>query len=199
MMESTDFLLSAVVLIESLVALLLIFIMLRQRSDIRLLLKALDDRRSHSDPAARSLIELLADVANASALGGSNIHMLAKRLDRILLSDRGEGRTIKDDFRTMADLGQAGLTRCLEERYPDLTPAEKALCAMLMAGLEPASISKICRYEHEQTFYNRRKDLRKKLGLEHGESLERFLEGLSEELRREDDAFFLKMRRRYRF
>ena len=198
-MESMDNILLAVVLAESLLALLLILMMLRQRADIRLLLRELDDRRSRFDPAARNLIELLADVANASALSGENMHMMAKRLDRILLSDRGEGRTVKEDFQTLADLSQAGLTRRLTGLYPDLTPGETALCAMLLAGLEPACISKICHYEHVQTFYNRRKDLRKKLRLEHGESLEGFLEGLAGELRREDDSLFLKMRRRYRF
>ena len=58
---------------------------------------------------------------------------------------------------------------------PELSRSERSICAMLMIGMEPGAISRICGFEHEQTFYNKRKDIRKKFGLEHVMPLESFL------------------------
>lgn len=68
---------------------------------------------------------------------------------------------------------------------------------MLTIGLEPACISKILRYDHEQTFYNKRKNIRKKLQLDHTESLEGYLNDLVGQLRQAHDATFAQLNRRY--
>lgn len=142
-------------------------------------------------------MDLLVDIANAAAQSGTNDYLLAKRLDRILTSSRGEGRTIKDDFTTIADLSTSGLLTRLQEICPALSPSEIALCGMLTIGLEPACISKILRYDHEQTFYNKRKNIRKKLQLDHTESLEGYLNDLVGQLRQAHDATFAQLNRRY--
>ncbi len=169
----------------------------RQKTDIQELLTLSSAARGRTGPAIRVLVELLVDIANAAAQSGSNEYLLAKRLDRILTSSRGEGRTIKDDFAIIADLSESGLLTRLKEVCPDLTPSEIALCGMLTVGLEPACISKILRYDHEQTFYNKRKNIRKKLQLDHAESLEGYLNDLAGRLLQEHDAAFSQLVRRY--
>ena len=44
-----------------------------------------------------------------------------------------------------------------------------------MLDIEPACISKVFGYDHVQTFYNKRGDIRKKLRLEHDVPLEKYL------------------------
>lgn len=126
-------------------------------------------------PAIRTLVDLLTDIANASAQSGTSEYLLAKRLDRVLTSPRGEGRTIKDAYIQLADLYESGLLTYLERTYPDLTPAEIGLCGLIMLDIEPACISKVFGYDHVQTFYNKRGDIRKKLRLEHDVPLEKYL------------------------
>lgn len=139
----------------------------------------------------------MAEIANASAQSGSNDYLLAKRLDRILSSPRGEGRTIKEEFLVLSDLYSSGLLTWLEEAFPNLSRNEIGLCGMLTVGMEPACISKILGYDHEQTFYNKRADIRKKLNLSHNDSLERHLKGLADLLKKEHDAAMKQFLRRY--
>lgn len=159
----------------------------RQKIEIRELLKQIDTKCKRTVPAVRSLTELLADIANASAQSGDSEYLLAKRLDRILSSPRGEGRSVKDAFIQLADLYSAGLLSHLKQHYADLTPNEIALCGMILLGIEPACISKVFGYDHVQTFYNKRKTIRRKMHLAHGIPLEGFLKDLSARIRHETE------------
>lgn len=82
---------------------------------------------------------------------------------------------LKEAFRILADAYDAGLLTRLALDHPDLTKAEIGLCGMLTLGLEPPCIGKVMGYEHVQTFYNKRKNIRKKLHLPHDQMLESFL------------------------
>lgn len=148
-------------------------------------------------PAIHELVELMTDVANASAQSGSSEYLLAKRLDRILSTPRGEGRTIKDAYIRLANIHEAGLISYLEQRFPELSPNEAGLCGLIMLGIEPACISKVFGYDHVQTFYNKRKDIRKKLQLEHEIPLEKFLQKQIERLREEKEAQLRDLIHRY--
>lgn len=146
--------------------------------------------RDRIEPAVRILVELLSDVVNAAALSGESVHMLAKRLNRILTSSRGEGRTIKDQFMIVSDLYASGLLTWLQMHYPSLTRNELGLCALIILDLDPASIDRIFGYDHGQTFYNKRGEIRKKLQLDRSTSLEGFLKEVSDQLRQERSDFF---------
>ena len=143
------------------------------------------------------LVDLLAEIANASAQSGSSDYLLAKRLDRILSSSRGEGRSIKEAFFMLSDLYDSGLLTWLGKKYPALTRNEIGLCGMLTLDMEPACISKILGYDHEQTFYNKRTEIRKKLQLRHDESLERYLSRLIDRLQEEHDAALAQFTKRH--
>ena len=74
--------------------------------------------------------------------------------------------------------------------YPDIETIKADLSKIdnvIMLDIEPACISKVFGYDHVQTFYNKRKDIRKKLLLEHDIPLEKYLEELIEKLRIEDE------------
>lgn len=148
-------------------------------------------------PAVHCLVELLSDIANASAQSGESEYLLAKRLDRILSSSRGEGRTIKEQFLCLADLHEAGLLTYLEQISPELTRSEIGMCGMIMLGLEPPCISRVLGYDHEQTFYNKRTDIRKKLHLERDESLEGYLSDVVAQLRLRNELHFRHLQKRY--
>ncbi len=122
---------------------------------------------------------------NAAALSGDSVYLLSKRLDRILSSTRGEGRTVRDEFLVLADIYHAGLLTWLQETYPELTRSEVGLCGLILLGLEPACIDRIFGYDHGQTFYNKRADIRRKLHLERSVPLERYLSEAADRLRRE--------------
>ena len=169
----------------------------RQRADLRTLLTLVKAERERIEPAVRDLIELLSDIANAAARGGESLHMLSKRLDRILSTSRGEGRTIKEEFLILSDLYDAGLLTWLRHRYPQLTRNEIGLCGMITLGLDPICIDKVFGYDHEQTFYNRRADIRRKLGLERSVPLERFLNEQAARLRGEHEDSLREIARRY--
>ena len=138
-------------------------------------------------PAIRNLVELLTDIANASARSGGSEYLLAKRLDHILSEPRGEGHAIRDAYIQLADLYEAGLLTYLKRAHPELSPTEIGLCGLIMLDIEPACISKVFGYDHVQTFYNKRKKKKKKLLLEHDIPLEKYLEELIEKLRIEDE------------
>lgn len=148
-------------------------------------------------PAIRELTELMTDIANASARSGNSEYLLARELDRILRESRGEGRSVKEAYLRLADICEAGLLDWLKKEYPQLSANEVNLCGLLMLGIEPACISKVFGYEHEQTFYNKRKDIRKKLKLDHDEPLEVFLKEQIERLRRRKEEQFRKLIRQY--
>lgn len=127
------------------------------------------------DPAVRTLVDLLSDIANAVAISGESQYLLNKRLSNILLSPRGEGRSVRNAFAILANLYDSGLLTQLARECPELNPSELGLCAMLTVGLDPVCISKVLGYDHEHTFYNKRADVRKKLGLAHNIPLEGYL------------------------
>jgi len=168
----------------------------KQRSDLHKLLSLVTADRERTEPAVRNLIDLLSDIANAAARGGDSLHMISKRLDRILSSSRGEGRTIKEQFLILSDLYDSGLITWLKCNYPELTRNEIGLCGMITIGLDPACIDKIFGYDHEQTFYNRRADIRRKLGLDRQIPLERFLTEQAELLREEHEILLRNIRKR---
>ncbi|MBR5101392.1 MAG: hypothetical protein IKX34_08870 [Bacteroidales bacterium] len=169
----------------------------RQKSDIQELLERITHDRDRMIPAIHNLVELLTEIANASALSGNSEYLLAKRLDLILSSPRGEGRAIKDQFMTVADLHESGMLTHLEQQYPELTRSEIGLCGMITLGLEPPCISRILGYDHVQTFYNKRTDLRKKLHLEREDSLEGFLAQTAAQLRMKNELYFRHLKRKY--
>lgn len=169
----------------------------RQTLEIRKLVKALDDCRGQIAPAVRYLIDLLTDIANAAAQSGESGYLLAKRLNRILTSQRGESRSIKDAYILLADFYSAGTLSFLRQNFPDLTPNEISLCGMIALGIEPACIGKVFGYDHIQTFYNKRKTIRKKIGLERGIPLEGFLKELAGTVRSGGEHRFYELTRRY--
>ncbi|MDR2058181.1 MAG: tetratricopeptide repeat protein [Dysgonamonadaceae bacterium] len=63
----------------------------------------------------------------------------------------------------------------LEERYPDLTPKEKRLCAFLKLGLSSKEISAIT-FKEVRSVESARNRLRKKLGISPEDSLTEFLQ-----------------------
>lgn len=159
----------------------------RQKTEIQELLNQITIDRDRFVPAVRSLVELLSDIANASAQSGDSAYLLAKRLDRILSSSKGEGRNIKNQFLVLADLYEYGMLSYLRQIAPNLTPGEIGMCGMIMLGLEPLCISRVLGYDHEQTFYNKRTDIRKKLHLDREDSLEGYLSGLIAQLKLRND------------
>lgn len=148
-------------------------------------------------PAVRDLTELLTDIANASAQSGDSEYLLAKRLDRILSSPRGEGRSVKDAYILIADLYSAGMLSFLKRNYPDLTPNEIGLCGMITLGIGPACISKVLGYDHVQTFYNKRKVIRRKIRMKREVPLEKYLNELVGQIRSEEENRLLELIRKY--
>lgn len=145
--------------------------------------------RARINPAMRELTEFLSDIANASAISGESDYLLAKRLSRILSSPRGEGRSLRDAFLSVADGYESGLMSWLAQQFPELSRTEIGICGLMTVGLDPGCISKILGYEHEQTFYNKRTEIRRKIGLDRNTPLEKFLLEKIDELRdKHDDA-----------
>ena len=169
----------------------------QQKNEIKELLELITSDRDRMIPALQNLVELLTEIANAAAQSGDSEYLLAKRLDYILSSPRGEGRTIKDHFLTIANLHESGLLTVLEQLYPELTRSEIGLCGMITLGLEPPCISRILGYDHVQTFYNKRTEIRKKLHLEREESLEGFLARKAAQLKTQNDLYFRHLKLKY--
>lgn len=169
----------------------------RQRSDIKELLKQIRKDRDRMVPAVHALVELVSEIANAAARSGENEYLLAKRLDLILSSSRGEGKIIKQHFFALADLHEAGVLTYLEQIAPELSRSEIGLCGMIILGLEPPCISRVFGYDHVQTFYNKRTEIRKKLYLEKDASLEGYLNGLVDQLKLRNDLYFRHLENKY--
>ena len=135
--------------------------------------------------AASELLELLVDIVNAAAISGESEYLLAKRLHLILSCKRGEGKSLREVFTRLADFCCSGFITTLVRQHPDLTMHERRICAMVVIGMDPGTICKVCGFEHEQTFYNKRKEIRRKLGLEHNTPLEGYLKDWISQLKRE--------------
>ena len=161
----------------------------RKKKELQDLLLYIKTDRARVDPAVRTLVELLSDIANASAQSGESQYLLTKRLHNILLSPRGEGRSIKDSFLILANIYDSGLLSQLVREYPELSHSELVMCGMITVGLDPVCISKILGYDHEHTFYNKRADVRRKLGLTHNISLEGYLSDRVQTMSRKHDSY----------
>ena len=171
----------------------LLVLLYRQKKEFQALLDFIKADRARIDPATRTLVELLSDIANASAQSGESQYLLAKRLNNILISPRGEGRIIKESFLVLANLYDSGLLSELVRECPELTHSELVLCGMLTVGLDPVCISKILGYDHEHTFYNKRADIRKKLRLSHTVPLEGYLSDRAQSLRKEHETYLREL------
>lgn len=143
--------------------------------------------------ASADLLEFLVEILNAAAISGGSDYLLAKRLDIILTSDRGEGRSIRELMLRLVDMYCSGLITDLAAGNLGLSRSEIAICAMSVIGMEPATICKICKYENEQSFYNRRADIRRKIGLERQASLEGYLLDRAESLKRQRESRIAEM------
>lgn len=141
--------------------------------------------QEHLNKASAELLELLVDIVNATTRGGESEYMLAKRLNHVLSSDRGEGKSLRDAFTRLCDFCCAGFITSLRAKYPELSYNERSICGMMVIGLEPGAICRICGYENEQTFYNKRKEIRRKFDLDRAVQLESFLREWIARLRRE--------------
>lgn len=139
---------------------------------------------------AGELLDFLVEIANAAAISGDSEYLLAKRLNGILSSKRGEGKSLRALFIRLADFCSAGFITMLSRRYPELTAHERCICAMLIIGMDPGTICKVCGFEHEQTFYNKRKEIRRKLSIDHGVPLESYLKDEIRRLKHERDVRF---------
>lgn len=146
----------------------------KERERQRLLTEYLSEQE-RLNAAAGELLDFLVDIVNASASSGNSEYLLAKRLNLILSSNRGEGRSLRDEFTHLADFCYAGFITSLVTDCPDLTQSERSICSMMVLGMEPGTICKICGYESEQTFYNKRKEIRRKFRLDRPVPLEGFL------------------------
>ena len=60
---------------------------------------------------------------------------------------------------------------------------------MIVRGFDPSCISKVFGYDHEQTFYNKRTEIRRKLGIDRSVPLERFLNDEAARLRKEQRRY----------
>jgi len=169
----------------------------RCKNELQDLLRFIKTDRARVDPATRILVDLISDIANAAALSGESQYLLIKRLNGILLSSRGESRSVKDAFLILANLYNSGLLSQLALEHPGLNHNELVLCSMITVGLEPVCISKILGYDHEHTFYNKRAEVRKKLGVAHDIPLERYLFERVEHLRQAHDTFLRELMARY--
>ena len=161
----------------------------RLRADVRELISRILADRNRIEPAVHTLADLLTDVANATARSGDSLHMLSKRLDRILATSRGEGYSVKESYLSLSDICDAGLAADLQRRFPALSRTEAGLCCMIVRGFDPSCISKVFGYDHEQTFYNKRTEIRRKLGIDRSVPLERFLNDEAARLRKEQRRY----------
>lgn len=144
-----------------------------ERKRQRLLIDYLSEQEQ-LNATAHELLSFLVEIVNASARSGESEYLLAKRLNLILTSGKGEGRTLRKMFMRLADFCCSGFITAIGVDCPELTQCERSICAMMVIGLDPATICKICRYENEQTFYNKRKEIRRKFKLERPVLLEAF-------------------------
>jgi len=175
----------------------LCILLYRRKNELQDLLHFIQTDRARVDPATRILVDLISDIANAAALSGDSQYMMVKRLNGILLSPRGESRIIKESFLILANLYAHGLLSQLALEHPGLNHNELVLCGMIMVRLDPVCISKVLGYDHEHTFYNKRADVRKKLGVAHHIPLDRYLDERVEKLRQEHDSFLRELIARY--
>ena len=135
-----------------------------------------------SRQAAGELLKFLVEILNAAARSGESEYLLARRLNLVLTASRGEGRSIRELLGILSEQYCSGLMSALLREFPELTPGETSICGMMVIGMEPAAICKICRYDNEHSFYNRRAEIRRKLGLGRQVQLERYLLERSEKL-----------------
>ena len=86
--------------------------------------------------AAGELLDFLVEIVNAAAISGDSEYLLARRLNIILSSKRGEGKSLREVFMRLADFCSAGFITMLSRQYPDLTQNERSICAMIVIGME---------------------------------------------------------------
>ena len=83
------------------------------------------------------------------------------------------------DIRTIASLYCEGFVEKLQSRYPDLTDEDINLACIILLGFDNNQIRILFNNSHTQSVYNKRRRLRKKLGLDNDIELETFLQTLA--------------------
>ena len=83
------------------------------------------------------------------------------------------------DIRTIASLYCEGFVERLQSRYPDLTDEDINLACIILLGFDNNQIRILFNHSHTQSVYNKRRRLRKKLGLDNDIELETFLQTLA--------------------
>ena len=83
------------------------------------------------------------------------------------------------DIRTIASLYCEGFVERLQSRYHDLTDEDINLACIILLGFDNNQIRILFNHSHTQSVYNKRRRLRKKLGLDNDIELETFLQTLA--------------------
>lgn len=122
---------------------------------------------------AEEMKGILVDLAPKEAAKRSRIRGLVNRMDLLV----SEG--VDDEFKNYFARVHPGLFRILDDRYPDLTPRDRRLCAFLYLGLTTKEIASLT-YREVRSVESARNRLRKKLGVELSDDLTGYLRGLTE-------------------
>lgn len=135
--------------------------------------------------AAEEVLRIARDILDNMAISGDDPQLLARKLSKMIFSKGDEERGLVASAEKLANYCRYGIADHLRESCPALTTDEIRMSCFICMGFPNHSLQYIFGYSNTASLYNQRSRIRHKMGIAEQEiTLERYLEGMVEELRK---------------
>lgn len=137
----------------------------RYRKSITLYLAELSRIESRNLLYLNNLVDLIRETMETAAVSGENPMLLVKRLKKNFSVQHSNVESLIRTLPALADVTCSGLITCLRARFPMLTENDIMFISMSALKFDQNCIDYAFGYGNVRTYYNKRHEIRKKMGI----------------------------------
>lgn len=154
----------------------------RYRRSITLYLAELSRIESRNLLYLNNLVDLVRETMATAAISGENPVLLVKRLKKNFSVQHSNVESLIRTLPALADVTCSGLITCLRARFPMLTENDIMFVSMSALKFDQNCIDYAFGYCNVRTYYNKRHEIRKKMGIPDNILFEDYIASVIDEL-----------------
>ena len=155
----------------------------RQRRETARALEVIRRELVGGERLVDSLVSIVMEIINTTAIGSSNSPLLIKRLKKNFCYKQSNLGSVVRDLPSLVDLRCYGLVSNLRRSAPQLSEKELLFCCLVALGMSPGCISFVFGFDSTNTVYNNSSRIRAKLGIRREVDIYSFMADKVERLR----------------
>ena len=135
------------------------------RKQIKTALEAFKGESLSDSRIVDSVLSIVVEIINTTAIGGSNMAHLEKRLKKHFCYKQSNLESVVKYLPPLVNVHCHGLISYLKHKCPALSEKEIVFCTLVALGLSPGCISMVFGYDSTNSVYNKSSKIRRKLGI----------------------------------